>query len=96
MPTLIDAGKTPHAGAPQPPGDVGRDVEVGKLLWIRGEARYGLGGFLSDRPAPASVPRSCQNGRKTAVISGRPRASRMTSDLGTRRLTPCLKRPSKQ
>jgi hypothetical protein len=40
MPTLIDAGKTPHAGAPQPPGDVGRDVEVGKLLWIRGEARY--------------------------------------------------------
>jgi len=58
MPTLIDAGKRPMR-APQPPGDVDRDVEVGKLLWIRGEARYGLGSFLSDRPAPTSVPCPC-------------------------------------
>ena len=48
MPTLIDAGKTSqtrHAtavrlwraqcGAPQLPGDVGRNVEVGVILWVR-------------------------------------------------------------
>jgi hypothetical protein len=44
----------------------------------------------------AAVPRPCQNGRKTAVISGHPRASRTASDLGKRRLTRCVKRPSKQ
>lgn len=38
-------------------------------------------------------PRSCQNGRETAVTSGHPWALRTTSDLGMRRLTPCLKRP---
>jgi hypothetical protein len=42
------------------------------------------------------VPRLCQNGRETAVISGPPRAPRTTTDLGTRRLTPCPKRPTKQ
>jgi len=42
------------------------------------------------------VPLSCQNERKTAVASGRLRTPRTTSDLGTRRLTPCAKRPSKQ
>ena len=41
------------------------------------------------------VPLSCQNGRETAV-SGHPRASRSAPDLDWRRLTPCLKRPSKQ
>ena len=45
---------------------------------------------------PASVPGSCQSRRKTAVTSGHPRAPRTASDLDTRRLTPCLKRPSKQ
>ena len=30
------------------------------------------------------------------VTSGQPRAPRMASGLGTRRLTPCVKRPSKQ
>ncbi len=44
----------------------------------------------------ASVPRPCQNGRQTAVTSGRLRALRTASDVGMRRLTPCLKRPSKQ
>jgi hypothetical protein len=39
------------------------------------------------------VPLSCQNGRKTAVASGHPRASRSAPDLDWRRLTPCLKRP---
>src|SRR5258707_10007447 len=43
-----------------------------------------------------NVPHQRQNGRKTAVTSGRPRAPRMASCLGTLRLTPCLKRPSKQ
>jgi hypothetical protein len=42
------------------------------------------------------VPQPCQNGRETAVTGGHPRAPRMASDLGTRRLTPCLQRPSKQ
>jgi len=32
---------------------------------------------------------------KTAVTNGHPRAARTASDLGTRRLTPCTKRPSK-
>jgi hypothetical protein len=41
------------------------------------------------------VPHLCQNKRKSAVISGHPRARRMTSNLGTSKLTPCLKRPSK-
>ncbi len=43
-----------------------------------------------------SVPIPCQNGRQTAVISGHPRAPRTASTLGSPRLTPCLKRPSKQ
>jgi len=42
------------------------------------------------------VPRSCQNGRETAATGGHPRAPRTASDLGTRRLTRCVKRPSKQ
>jgi len=44
----------------------------------------------------AFVPHLCQNGRETAVASGHSRAPRTTSDLGTRRLTHCAKRPSKQ
>ena len=44
----------------------------------------------------ATAPDACQNGRKTAVTSGHARALRTASDLGMRRLTPCLKRPSKQ
>ena len=43
-----------------------------------------------------TVPHPCQNGRKTEVTSGHSRASRTASGLGTCRLTPCLKRPSKQ
>ena len=41
-----------------------------------------------------AVPCPCQNGRKTAVNSGRSRAPRTASDLGTYRLTRCVKRPS--
>jgi hypothetical protein len=62
----------------------------------QGKARYGLGGLLSAGPAPASVPRSCQNERKTAVIGGHPRAVLTTSHLDARGLIPCLKRPFKQ
>ena len=43
-----------------------------------------------------AVPLTCQNGRKTAVTSGHPWAPGTASNLGTRRLTPCVKRPSKQ
>ena len=43
-----------------------------------------------------AVPCPCQNGRETAVISGRSRAPRTAADLGTCRLTRCVKRPSKQ
>jgi hypothetical protein len=42
----------------------------------------------------ASVPRPCQNGRKTAVARGHSRAPRTASDLDKRRLTRCVKRPS--
>src|SRR6516164_1587299 len=45
---------------------------------------------------PPSVPHPCQNGRQTAVISGHSRAIGIASELDTCRLTPCLKRPSKQ
>jgi hypothetical protein len=45
--------------------------------------------------SPGTVPYPCQNGRETAVISGHSRAPRAVSDVGVRRLTPCLKRPSK-
>jgi hypothetical protein len=40
-----------------------------------------------------AVPCPCQNGRKTAVTSGHPRALRTVSDLGMCRLTRCVKRP---
>jgi hypothetical protein len=43
-----------------------------------------------------AVPRPFQNGQETASISGHPRAVRTASDLGKRRLTRCVKRPSKQ
>jgi len=43
-----------------------------------------------------AVPCPCQNGRQTVVISGRSRAPRTSSDLGTGRLARCVKRPSKQ
>jgi integrase len=42
------------------------------------------------------VPHPCQNERKITVISGHLRALRTAWDLGACRLTPCLKRPSKQ
>jgi hypothetical protein len=42
------------------------------------------------------VPHSCQNRRKTTVTSGHLRVARAASDLDTCRLTPCVKRPSKQ
>jgi hypothetical protein len=42
------------------------------------------------------VPHACQNERETAVISGHSRAPRTAFDMDTCRLTPCLKRPSKQ
>ena len=42
------------------------------------------------------MPRACQKGRRTAVTSGHQRTPRTASDLGLGRLTPCLKRPSKQ
>jgi hypothetical protein len=42
------------------------------------------------------VPHPCQNERQTAATSGHPRTPRMASDLDMRRLTPCLKQPSKQ
>jgi hypothetical protein len=45
---------------------------------------------------PASVPRPCQNGRETAVTSGHPRATQTASEQDVRRLTLCVKRPSKQ
>jgi hypothetical protein len=44
----------------------------------------------------SAVPCPCQNGRKTAVISGHPRAPRMAFDLGMHRLTRCVKHTSKQ
>jgi hypothetical protein len=66
-----------------------------------GESRD-RGGELPDRKAPTGgeyldrrqltrggVPDRCQNGREIAVTSGRPRAARTTTDLGTRRLTRC-------
>ncbi len=37
---------------------------------------------------PGGVPCPCQNGRKTAVTSGQPRAIRTAADLRMRRLTP--------
>ena len=42
------------------------------------------------------MPYLCQNERETAVTSGHPRAPRTASDLDKRRLTRCVKRPSKQ
>ena len=42
----------------------------------------------------ASVPHPCQNRRKMGVTSGHSRPLR-TAELGTCRLTPCVKRPSK-
>jgi len=42
----------------------------------------------------ASVPCPCQNGRKTAVASGQPRAPRRASDLGMGWLTRCVKHTS--
>jgi hypothetical protein len=69
-----------------------------------GESRD-RGGELPDRKAPTGgeyldrrqltrggVPDRCQNGREIAVTSGRPRAARTTTDVGTRRLTCCLAR----
>ena len=35
-----------------------------------------------------AVPRTCQNGRKTTVTSGHPRASRTASDLGMAQVDP--------
>jgi hypothetical protein len=49
---------------------------------------------VSCRTAP--VPHACQNGRKTAGTTGHSRAPRTISDLDMRRLTPSVKRPSKQ
>jgi hypothetical protein len=42
---------------------------------------------------PSGVPHPCQNRRKTAVTNSHPRAQRTVSDLDTRRLIPCMKRP---
>ena len=39
------------------------------------------------------VPHVCQNRREATVTSGQPQAPRVAADLGTCRLTPCLKRP---
>jgi hypothetical protein len=69
--------------------------------------RPGPSGYSSARRPPgavswhplrmaASVSRLRQNGRKTAVTSGRSQAGRTASGLAARRLTPCLKRPSNQ
>jgi hypothetical protein len=45
-------------------------------------------------PATRYVSHPCQNGRRSAVISGHLRAPQTIPDLSTGRLTPCLKRPS--
>ena len=42
------------------------------------------------------VPHPCQNERKTAVASGHSRTPRTASDLGSGRLTRCVKHTSKQ
>ena len=47
-------------------------------------------------PVTWAVPYPCQNRRKTTVASGHPRTPLTASELGTRRSTPCAKRPSKQ
>jgi hypothetical protein len=44
-------------------------------------------------PVTWAVPYPCQNRRKTTVASGHPRTPLTASELGTRRSTPCAKRP---
>jgi hypothetical protein len=42
--------KNASCGAPQPPGGLGRETEVGMILWVRGKAEHGRVGLL---PRPA-------------------------------------------
>jgi hypothetical protein len=51
---------------------------------------------MAPQRAVRVVPRPCQNGRETAVISGRSRTLRTASDLGMGWLTRCVKHTSKQ
>ena len=60
-------------GAPQSPGDVDRNVEVGDSSGLA--TRQGMGGAVSCQTAQhTSVPRACQKERKTTVTSGHSRA----------------------
>jgi hypothetical protein len=50
MPSLVTAGKQPRCGAPWPPGDLGREIEVGLIPGFA--ASYGTernDGHLPDR-----------------------------------------------
>jgi hypothetical protein len=69
MPTLIDAGTTPHAGYHSRPPGLGMEAKAGLILWVRGKAWHGRDGSLPNRPVQWRGPDVDQSSHSSRVLA---------------------------
>jgi hypothetical protein len=82
MPSLVTARKQPRCGAPRPPGDLGREIEVGLNSGFAASGMERNDGHLSDRPACFRVEPTRQQQGAGSLHNQVCQCSRRTPSLG--------------